>query len=971
MTESSFTSFVPQPVLEQIKARENKWGKEHKTAEELEVIHGNTVWCLLRSGVDAPEDPANRFKIVQDPKEIKTTPKYALKGVLGGDNLSSKSLKRAGVQTGNDADTTFYNITSQGHKPKPGIIGFNVKTLDTWGMVLEATINIKVWSRDDLEDMDLIYFKPGYTALFEWGHTLYFDPKGNICKTPRTMVSNELFFKGGKFEDLDDLIFKARQQDCNREAVFGYITNFSWSFNHDGSFDCSLKILSKGAVLESLKACSHHTNESNPEKQDGEIWWSVSDYHRLLKALNERYNKNVKGTISAVQGKLENDGTVEFLTSLPSALTVNEGNGVVSIVEALKAAKGKEWSIDESIWANMVDCPAIAVPLTRKGKKKGLKCFYVTLQTLCNIINHFQKTSTPTYFQLITRSEQVYGHYLFSYPDQMKMPSLNPLIAIKQSQITDPSFSITKDGGRPFETCVKAWTDTVCKKPDRILNIWVNLNIFASILEDKIRNEIDYPLYPALEEFLGSVQKAFGNVNSFGLHGDSAFTGFFEIVDRAQIGQNKAGNIPTLNISGLYNTVVDLKINSDVSQDLVNEMCIAAVAPKEGTVGTENTDECLVFWGENCKSRWYHEPFGEETKPSVQKLLTSKDEQQVRDAFFDRLSKFYEGFRNEKVGNNTKGEAATDSLVASVSNEVENYQLDGERYYKNQVRKDIRGKSEFQAGIIPYKTTITLLGISRLYIGNTFKIKNGILPRKYDDWGYLITGIEHSVRNNQWFTTLKTNYYPVFPGEKFKAPSETVQSSENERVEKPANLKDGVIEVTSASTSDSNTVAGDGSGREVITYKSRLSTFFSGGYTKVYRNQDSATAKEAASIAKKLARNDLVGYSNPNRNTLYNRLVVLYNGDVDKYFASEEATDTDCSAFCHTCYAAVDPIKYAASGQRLATTANMSPLTSKGSWTEISLSDITAPGQLQEGDIIWRGAGSGKTGHVVMVTAIL
>lgn len=803
MTESSFAAFVPQAVMDQIAAREYKFGKQNHTAEELEVIHGNTVWCLLRSGVNTPKNEADRFIMLKPSQSVETSSEYAIAGVLGGDQLQSSGAgKRAGVQLINDSSVTFYNKTEKGHRPRPGITGFTVKTLDTWGMILEANINIKVWSRDDLDRMDLLYFKPGFPAIFEWGHSLYFRPDGSICKNPSPAISNEEFFRGGEFGALDDRVYMERQHDCNRETVFGYITNFSWSFNQDGSFDCTLKILSKGSVLESLKVGSNK-EAGEDTKQDDEDWWNVSDYHRLLKALNERYGKG-SSVIPAV-GETPEEPVSKFLQSLYPRSVIQESSDlrIVSVKQALEQSKNTDWHVSSNgLWENMVDCPAVAVPVTRKGRKSGVKCFYMTLETLCNIINHFQKPQAP-YFKLETRSEAVYGHAkVYGYQDTdknpLEMPSLNPVLAIKQGQASEAveKYSVHKIKNSGFKKCTESYKD-LSKRSNRILDIWVNYNMFVSLIEQQIIASNDYGLEPVMREFLNQIQKAFGNVNYFDLHGDAAFTGCFEIVDRTQIRRDQdVERVPVLNVSGLYNTVTDLKITSDISQDLVNEMCIAATAPRESEPGAENADECLVFWGENCRARWYNEPKpNKDTDDSKNK----KSEADVRKEFLEKLQKFYSKLQKGNLGT-VKGEnvEATDNLVSSVQDQVVQFQVDGERYYKNQVKRDIENRVELHMGLIPYKMTLTMLGISRLYIGNTFKIRNGILPKKYDNWGYIITGIEHTVKNNQWFTTITTNYYPVFSNEKQTMTQGSMEDYYQERQEAQKPIPGNVDEIDSA-----------------------------------------------------------------------------------------------------------------------------------------------------------------------------
>ena len=65
-------------------------------------------------------------------------------------------------------------------------------------------------------------------------------------------------------------------------------------------------------------------------------------------------------------------------------------------------------------------------------------------------------------------------------------------------------------------------------------------------------------------------------------------------------------------------------------------------------------------------------------------------------------------------------------------------------------------------GVIPVELSIKMLGITGFKVGLSFKIPKGILPKKYDDYGYIITGLENEIgSDNKWYTTIKTQFYSV------------------------------------------------------------------------------------------------------------------------------------------------------------------------------------------------------------------
>jgi len=186
MSSCSFVAGIEPRVIKQIKVREEKFGKSPKTDKELMIIHGNCPWVVLRSGIDAPVHDPDRWEVFPrtEPKSCLVTNDWAKKTVLGGemqDRSKENTVRPRGIQTQpgkgiNPPETLLdsaYRITDyQGHRPVAGITEFTVTSRDTWGMVFEVNIKIKCWSRDELDMLDRVYFKPGYSALLEWGHTL-------------------------------------------------------------------------------------------------------------------------------------------------------------------------------------------------------------------------------------------------------------------------------------------------------------------------------------------------------------------------------------------------------------------------------------------------------------------------------------------------------------------------------------------------------------------------------------------------------------------------------------------------------------------------------------------------------------------------------------------------------------------------------------------------------------------------------
>ena len=194
-----------------------------------------------------------------------------------------------------------------GFKPMPGITDVTSKSKGTFGTLREAEVKFKVWSKDDLDDIERIYFRVGYSVLLEYGHSVYVDNSGNI-KTftdANTVNANMWFSQQGSPKAIDmGIEYNRNQTNGNYEGIFGFIKNFNWSLKSDGSYDCSISVISKGVILEGLKESkpTDHLTEDEQKKRDKEQGEknkqdNKSNFHTIMNGLEQQ--KGFFGRIKA------------------------------------------------------------------------------------------------------------------------------------------------------------------------------------------------------------------------------------------------------------------------------------------------------------------------------------------------------------------------------------------------------------------------------------------------------------------------------------------------------------------------------------------------------------------------------------------------------------------------------------------------------------------------------------------------
>jgi hypothetical protein len=177
--------------------------------------------------------------------------------LLGGTLNTGFGGLKSGIGKANEAYSTRTPGGTANHRlgirPMPGIVNMDIKSKSAYGSLREAVINFQCWDIQQLEELELLYMRPGYTVLVEWGWLPYLDDNKKIVTTPP--IPYDILLKGVTdrrviFKALYD---KSTASGGNYDAMFGYIKNYQWSARPDGGYDCQTTIISTGEIIESLK----------------------------------------------------------------------------------------------------------------------------------------------------------------------------------------------------------------------------------------------------------------------------------------------------------------------------------------------------------------------------------------------------------------------------------------------------------------------------------------------------------------------------------------------------------------------------------------------------------------------------------------------------------------------------------------------------------------------------------------------
>ena len=316
---------IPTWLLKQLEARSKKNTLDSRDTQNILYLANKTAWIRLVSSINIAEQDISYFHTLG--ANISNVDDLAKNYVLfggtskykGNNNRNAPSYDiRSGIKNDgayNLLDNT--EINDYGYRPMPGITGVSIETQGALGSIRGATINFKVWDKYQLDIMDALYFKLGFSMFLEWGHTYFYHSPGESPNIdPNVIYSTEdysidPFTANLKKEDIYTQISKnTRDSEGNYDAMLGVVTNFNFNYNEAGGFDCTLKLMSLGYLGDRIKI-NHSTTLPNileaEIKQLNNVYKKIEDV-KLATELSEQakaneaeLQKKLKGQISIFQ----------------------------------------------------------------------------------------------------------------------------------------------------------------------------------------------------------------------------------------------------------------------------------------------------------------------------------------------------------------------------------------------------------------------------------------------------------------------------------------------------------------------------------------------------------------------------------------------------------------------------------------------------------------------------------------------
>lgn len=699
---------ISKGLAAQLEARKKVIGKTSgRTDDDLMYMNSKTGWVKLSSGVNTLSDEeVAQFRRQEGRGTIKGGNSLASENVLLGGILKPGAGLREGIDTtGNVESNRAYLLRpSTGFRPMAGITSMTVKSKNTYGTLREAEVSFSVWSLEEFEVMERLYLRPGFTMLLEWGHSLYIDNSGALQKTIKT-VSPKLFFRSNvKMSELTDEIAKIRlESDYNYEGMVGSCKNFSWSYNSNGGYDCTVSLVSTGELIESAPAAIPPSkligNMSEFESRDSEEGKEQrkSIYHYLFSKLTTLTSSPINS------GQLSGANAATLAAGLPDF-----------------TAAYADVQMDDGFFFD-TDTPMHWIPL---GVLLEVYNKFGTIKDLTKEANSADYSITKFNTDIKKASKFLTGPKHFS---------VDPTICVLPNPNDEGLGVVSAIHGGSF-----TYTD-----PESVLSIWVSIPFLKQKFDEAIDtdNKFNKSFSDILKSILDGVNTALGGINDLDIYYDEEDRGgTFHVIDRnVTATSNKP---PELTLVGVDSIFREIGISSKISNETSSQIAIAAQGTTQNY--TDNVENILK-WNPNIIDR---------VRPTKDTSTKNKDgEDAVKQDQEETLAEWKESVKEVFTKFEASDGYKPEDLQALKTEHAE-YTVE------NTVRRPGSG-TDAAPGIIPVELSLKLDGVGGFKVASTFRISSGILPDKYNDkFGYIITGVEHSIgTNNVWETSVTTQFY--------------------------------------------------------------------------------------------------------------------------------------------------------------------------------------------------------------------
>tara|TARA_Y100000356_G_scaffold134653_1_gene144587 strand:- start:416 stop:3541 length:3126 start_codon:yes stop_codon:yes gene_type:complete len=732
-------------VREQIEIRQQSLSFSRKENDDL-LYQNKTSWLRLASSVNldykrtpfidvegqiAAEKLEKKFKesVGGDVSGNALARRFVLFNTLAQYNEDGSVNLREGFNPINP-NSTSYTQGPEGYKPNPGLEGAQI-TFYNRGSLSKAIIQIKCFTPEQLDILEFLYMRVGYTILLEWGHTSYLN--NLLVRETFTDFNTEplqkLFNNESEFYEILTAIQKTRtKHHYNYDGFYGKVTNFNWTYNNDGTYNITVTAISVGDIIESLNINKNFNIKHFPDfnlDETGENDPIKNGNKNFLDNIFNKFKTELTKDLSPTTDSVSISKTAKFLNLDGTKEDITFDKALVYLL--------------------------FKKPFTKKDENEDTDAGmgYIKLGYFLSIIQDYfllyNKKSQLPIFRIDFTPE---SNYCLSFFEQV---SSNPSICVIPQSYT--SYLKDQLGSQFF----------VENNPflGRLMEIHVNMDFISELFRtiSKNKEESKVPLYDLIQGILSGINDSLGGINKFEITFDSGDNILIIREDNNLAYKGLAGEAETItkfDVKKLGSFVKNVSFNVQISNAFASMVSIGAQA-NGNIVGEDATSLSKMYKG--AIDRTYKEKLDKQTASTPEPTVVKTDEEiekerKEEEELNNKLNILSRDFYNRFIINPSSYDDFT-NLNTTFSNK-----RIGSLANNNEIPPQ---------GFLPFDLQLEFEGISGIKIYQKFNITDRILPSTYrDDNGkskinFVIKGISHEIKGNVWDTTIQSMTIPAEP----------------------------------------------------------------------------------------------------------------------------------------------------------------------------------------------------------------
>ena len=763
-------------ALDQIKLRQQLLGAPSRDSKVLAYINNKTSWIRAASSVAIQEgivveaqNSAGQLvrREINKSSELTGTPNYAgrelakqyvlFNGTVGlreGQNDQLIAQQKFGLTNNNSIINDFaygFGGITQGIVPMPGIESLSINTYNR-GALRKAELKIKAYNRQQFAIIDALYMRPGYTLLIEWGHTIYYTG------TLENPVYQQAEFNTPAFKNLfratqndktitqDTLLKNVRDQrtktEGNYDGFYGKVTNFSWTYNTDGSYSITVSAISLGDVIESLNInriastnITTDTSKNTLEKTNSLI--ANKDKSQFNKNLYEIYNYLVNN--------IGSQGTSKpiFQNSPTQIRSFN-----TSYANIANNAAANQPIISDNYELVAINSKANINQGDKTSSSTNYPFMYVKLKTLLEIIQNGLLIYDDNLTPLISFDLEA-NNYCYTFPYQYSLDPNICAIPFSTAPQNGDQFNFKEVNNVYWDQILGDSFSTTSKFVGNLFNIHVNINYVSDLIVQYTDSNNELPLLKLLEGLMNGIQKALGGVNKFTVsydHDTNKIKIYDDIpldpkitktTDRQPAQFNVLG-FTRGNLEGTF--VTNVSLTTKISNQLATMISVGAQS--------RNPSDIVNATG---FQRWNEGLIDIITPEKVSEVVAEKPEEAKSDPNKVMAESYNKLLSSDGVITKyyTLGQSPTKDVVDSqLSTAASVFSFVVSNYA---VAEDKPTQT-----FIPFDLGLEFDGFSGLKIYEKFTVSPEILPLSYPRLNFVVKGLKHDISTSGWKTTIES-----------------------------------------------------------------------------------------------------------------------------------------------------------------------------------------------------------------------